>query len=510
MLALERLRSRMVPVVVWADAICINQGNTQERNLQVQKMSSIYQKANEVAIWLGPEADNSSLALVLLRDLCLCRNSPAKIREMIESPELKPSFQALVALFDRKYWGRLWVVQEVVNGNDITVYCGVSSLPWDICLTASDLLREYYQYLILAFLYFQGIAGISASGRTCPGQLSCGGPAGLHDLREDGGPAGLLDVLLYHQEKSCSEPRDRVYGLLGILSEQERGQFPVDYSRRVRDIYIDVVDYLLASTQRLDIICASINFPVPQNVDGLPSWCPDWSQRRRILPIWNRFRGFSAAGDSDANFAFSNKRRTLSISAIRLDKIISCGIPLSPPICNGALYMSFFEWRLKLIESKGYNQADHEAFCRTLSCGRLPDTWTPQEWFQWTYRTFALGLLGRFPALTLDPQLVSFTQNFTPIPWGQQRQTLSENFTNAMTGRCFAITSSGLLCLGSGALQVEDLVCVPLGCSTPVILRKRGDGYTFIGDTYVDGYMHGEAIDDCRNGTRQVETFMIQ
>jgi hypothetical protein len=104
---------------------------------------------------------------------------------------------------------------------------------------------------------------------------------------------------------------------------------------------------------------------------------------------------------------------------------------------------------------------------------------------------------------------MSYAQNFSPLSLGEQKQTLSESFTNAMTGRCFATTRSGLFCLGSGALQVEDLICVPLGCSTPIILRKRGDGYTFIGDIYVDGYMHGKALDDWRNGTRKLETFAI-
>jgi hypothetical protein len=287
----------------------------------------------------------------------------------------------------------------------------------------------------------------------------------------------------------------------------------VDYNKPVREVYIDVVDYLLTTTRRLDVICASINFPVHQNTHGMPSWCPDWSQRRRILPIGYRFSGFSASGALEPKATFSGKRRILNVAAIFLDTITSCGIPLNPPICKGALLMAFFEWREKLKEVQGFNQADHEAFheafCRTLSCGQLPDEYTPKDWLEWTYRTFALGLLGRYPHLKLDPHLMSYVQNFVSLSLGQQKQTLTENFTNAMTGRCFATTRNGLLCLGSGALQVEDIVCVPLGCSTPIILRRRGDGFTFIGDIYVDGYMGGKAIDDCNNGWLKVETFAI-
>jgi hypothetical protein len=513
MLALQRLRSKSAPVIVWADAICINQGNIEERNQQVQTMTRIYQQAIEVAIWLGPEADNSNTALELLFELYRHKSSKTNILAIIQSPDRRDSFTALVALFDREYWGRLWVVQEVLNGNNKTVYCGSSSLPWNICVTASDILRRHYADLLLAFLYTKGVAAISASGRTYPGQLSCGGPSVLHDLREDEASCGWLDVLLYHQEKNCAEPRDRLYGLYGILPEHECSQFSVDYNKPVREVYIDVVDYLLTTTRRLDVICASINFPVHQNIHGMPSWCPDWSQRRRILPIGYRFSGFSASGASEPKAAFSGKRRILNVAAIFLDTITSCGIPLNPPICKGALLMAFFEWREKLKQVRGFNQADHEAFheafCRTLSCGQLPDEYTPKDWLEWTYRTFALGLLGRYPHLKLDPHLMSYVQNFVPLSLGQQKQTLTENFTNAMTGRCFATTRNGLLCLGSGALQVEDIVCVPLGCSTPIILRRRGDGFTFIGDIYVDGYMGGKAIDDCNNGWLKVETFAI-
>ncbi|PVH70091.1 hypothetical protein DL98DRAFT_598098 [Cadophora sp. DSE1049] len=122
---------------------------------------------------------------------------------------------------------------------------------------------------------------------------------------------------------------------------------------------------------------------------------------------------------------------------------------------------------------------------------------TSQEWMEQTYRTFAVGLLGRYPALRqsgLEPHLMSYARDFTtPLSLAEQKQTLSRPS-----------------CLGSGALQAEDLLCVPLGCSTPILLRKQGDGYTFIGDIYVDGHMDGKAIDDCRNGTRKVEAFAIQ
>lgn len=54
-------------VTLWIDAVCINQADADERNVQVQKMSHIYRDASEVISWLGVENDLSAEAMQLLR-----------------------------------------------------------------------------------------------------------------------------------------------------------------------------------------------------------------------------------------------------------------------------------------------------------------------------------------------------------------------------------------------------------------------------------------------------------
>lgn len=58
--------------------------------------------------------------------------------------------------------------------------------------------------------------------------------------------------------------------------------------------------------------------------------------------------------------------------------------------------------------------------------------------------------------------------------------------------------------MGSGYMTAGDLVVVPFGCSTPVMLRPEGrrDEYRYIGDVYVDGYMFGEAVGEWEKGER--------
>jgi hypothetical protein len=61
--ALQHLRYTDKERVLWADAICINQDDTQERSAQVTLMGNIYAHSQGVLIWLGEEDEQCSLAM---------------------------------------------------------------------------------------------------------------------------------------------------------------------------------------------------------------------------------------------------------------------------------------------------------------------------------------------------------------------------------------------------------------------------------------------------------------
>ncbi|KAK0644445.1 heterokaryon incompatibility, partial [Cercophora newfieldiana] len=50
-------------VIIWVDALCINQSDDVEKGVQVNRMGGIYRSAAAVLVWLGPAADESDLAL---------------------------------------------------------------------------------------------------------------------------------------------------------------------------------------------------------------------------------------------------------------------------------------------------------------------------------------------------------------------------------------------------------------------------------------------------------------
>ena len=64
--------------------------------------------------------------------------------------------------------------------------------------------------------------------------------------------------------------------------------------------------------------------------------------------------------------------------------------------------------------------------------------------------------------------------------------------------------------MGSGFMAADDIIVVPLGCSTPVILRRDGQGeYRFVGDVYIHGYMEGRAWDELKANQRELREYIL-
>lgn len=59
-LALHSLRHTERPRTLWADAVCINQSDLEERSAQVAVMGDIFAQADRVLVWLGPISVNNT------------------------------------------------------------------------------------------------------------------------------------------------------------------------------------------------------------------------------------------------------------------------------------------------------------------------------------------------------------------------------------------------------------------------------------------------------------------
>ncbi|PQE08062.1 hypothetical protein CJF32_00008147 [Rutstroemia sp. NJR-2017a WRK4] len=352
--ALEALRQKYESVLVWADALCIDQHNRDERTQQVRLMTGIYSTAESVAIWLGPEADDSALAIDLLRTVANQADSPQKVSRLISSQVGKPDLAAVVSLFERDYWKRLWVVQEIFNARSITVYCGSTKHQWAVYQRASDAFSRHRGDL--DYYFPVGRRGsrtqiISQNQFSYSQALVYQGPGSLPDLKsymilQEG---SLLEVLRACRRKITSDAKDKLYAILGVLPEETREEFRADYSLSVKDVYTEVVDYLLKTTERIDVICDAIHFPVHTSSANLPSFVPDWSHIPQTAAMGHKYN-FSAAGTTKANCRFLDERlNKLEISAIYLDTIRTSGISVGT-LCTLADYlMAFMHWMALLL-----------------------------------------------------------------------------------------------------------------------------------------------------------------
>jgi hypothetical protein len=105
---------------LWIDALCVNQIDVAERNHQVSQMDMIYQQAANVVAWLGRESPSDSKALQYMKEILA--DSPENYQNQ-RSPDFSMhrfrihhmlKWNQILTLFQRSYWGRLWIIQEVV------------------------------------------------------------------------------------------------------------------------------------------------------------------------------------------------------------------------------------------------------------------------------------------------------------------------------------------------------------------------------------------------------------
>ncbi|KAF5617316.1 heterokaryon incompatibility het-6 [Fusarium tjaetaba] len=132
--ALKNIRKPTEDLRLWVDAICINQSDVQEKSRQVAMMGEIFTEAVGVISWLGPVRDDSDLAMYAMR---------FNERPDSDSRELK----ALLSLCHRRYWRRVWIIQELYLAKSYVVWCGhksVSDSKWETSLVSLNSAYDTY------------------------------------------------------------------------------------------------------------------------------------------------------------------------------------------------------------------------------------------------------------------------------------------------------------------------------------------------------------------------------
>jgi hypothetical protein len=135
--ALEQLRHPSKDVYCWADAICIDFENVQERELQLAVARDVYQKAERVMHWLGRQKEYTLNAFKCIR---LLRESGLEQKLQAERFEQLLCFQRLLA---NVWFSRRWIIQEVVFARPAVVFSGSCSIYWSVFMEAAI---NYFAY----------------------------------------------------------------------------------------------------------------------------------------------------------------------------------------------------------------------------------------------------------------------------------------------------------------------------------------------------------------------------
>jgi hypothetical protein len=375
-LALRHLRYAQKSRTLWVDAVCINQNDDRERSAQVRRMGDIYQFATRVLVWLGPEANESGVALSLLQYLgaqseetvqgLRIRSPKSTEPDWIHSwSKLPYSVREWCAIRDlalRPWFERQWVFQEIQLANSrATLQCGYDEIPWSLFRRAMICLRNK--------------EGIPL--RDLRERLDM-----IFSLAQDRRQASLRRLLESCWELKCSDPRDKVYGLLGLVSPSVSSKILPDYSLSTETVHKDAFMLHLSHVQRLELL--PYCHLGERRMKG-PSWVPDFSAQRTMRTLVQFASGISR---SEATYITPN---ILEVSGVQCAILRHVSQPLHGLEDSGATLSVIRTWERENLQQGSYINSGEslaDAFVSTLRLNLLKERFpsfgipTLQEWRQ--------------------------------------------------------------------------------------------------------------------------------
>ncbi|KAL8711719.1 MAG: hypothetical protein Q9220_003890 [cf. Caloplaca sp. 1 TL-2023] len=484
--ALRYLRSEAATRDIWIDAICVDQENLEERGHQVELMGDIYQGATRVLIWLGPESQDSPLAIETLRSLSSRFEvdwQTQSVRPLIPADKEKdrPTGQlgivydeatwlSILNFLRRAWFQRLWIWQEVLLAGRAEMQCGYETLDWNA-----------FRKAVVA-LHTEEPPAFSSHDDHAHYKQSL-----YHMYRLSSMNAHRGSFLQWAEDtEKCryTDPRDRIYALLNILREVDpiRGLKP-NYTQLPYDVFKDVVLRWLDRNRELEFLgsCDSSE----DAVSTRPSWVPDWCKpaaSNRII-------------DAGASYGTKAKAQHMDDGLLQVCGVLAGKVSNTEPhLVGGNIHHSRIT-RSSIVDlvHKLSNHIRHHRphatdseiinhFCQTMCMNKFAGSFSPPVPFHPSLEEGIAYITG----------LLHHSSGALPKP--------PYNFLNQMgqfaKGRCFITTDDGLMGLAPEAAKAGDQVCVVLGCHTPLLIRlnEKNGRYTMIGECYIHSLMASEAL----------------
>jgi hypothetical protein len=470
-IALRHLRLPDRRRVLWIDAICINQSNLAERSAEVSRMGLIFSSARQVVVWLGPESEDSALAVETLRRIGQDVDHDENIHTLYIKPGtetelLEDDAQALEAketnwiavknLLQRDWFQRLWVIQETKLAAQVVINVGSRNIPWRMFGCALLLVWNDVSPYTSTFV---GIDLPRLGFRVRGKELSA-----------------AVDILDSTRESLCSDPRDRVYAILSLLDENISQGIVPNYILSPEDVYKDFTLHCIKKLSNLDILRLCT-----RRGQLLTSWVPNLSIPCPTVP----FLWCYASGNSTHEFCDS-MNGSLNIRGVHASSInhVTNGAPHGAKLPETLSLCS--DWEPEDVVSAPYKHGGTmlDAYLTTLVGGL----------------TYELMPSNSGSA----PSIQSCRSFFFNCIRGRESEGLSRGeleyvgkMLSNLPGRAFFTTADGYIEICPADARCDDYICVILGSEVPLVLRplsSHNGQYQLVGECYVHGLMFAEGL----------------
>ncbi|OCK96610.1 HET-domain-containing protein [Cenococcum geophilum 1.58] len=522
--ALRTFRYLTRPRTLWADALCINQQDLEEKNTQVNGMGELYKRARRVLVWAGRDPNSLAKdAFQLIRETnnYLDRMFLQNNRDVNKMPRLvhpypisldKRKWDKVVALFHLPWFERVWVVQEAALAKECDFHWGSKRIGVAHLFELVGWISWKYEFAMELF--------------QLPAQFSSGTLSDMFIFmhatygKEDGSWTKSLPLIRMDAERDRTElfvdvlktgkylkatnPRDHVYAFLGgPLAKDGDGRLivDVDYNKSVNEVYRDIAYALLQHPREAPWLLSSIEH---HNLDDLmrhdtPSWVPRWDGGHFYrYPIARPSYRYRAGGTRMGPPRKLSDSKWLKIPGFVFDKILWVSevisqdkITLDPELLDNAIRTAgepFIDmlWNGALAIAP----LDEDYFILTLMLGLPLNDVLEGRIIGQTRKDFAAYRhRSRLAVANSD------TQEQDMPPDGN-----ADNFFESLLCREMQMirTEGGRVGLGPGHVtRVNDVCCVLFGESVPYILTPVAGTtrYKLVGESYIHGVMDGELIE---------------
>ena len=363
-------KSDAPPTYVWVDAICIDQSNDNERGHQVGLMRKIYEAAQCVSVWLGKSDILTEHAIQAIGLIAAHREqfTASKIMPYQENadhtyesagvPKITGlQWNALAALYLRKWFTRAWIIQETVLAREVLVWCGQHGFIFDDLCFATEALCSRYEAMGYpsSANYGHRLVSSPADGQHVQHEdrFEClrdvAGPIEGHfnvvmkikigwiinNLPPERKPPPprwnrlesltLVALLFQTWIFESTEARDKIYSVLGLaVGDADDYEITPDYNKPADELYTQITQYISRRFNSLEFL---VNIPDSgrrNRLPNLPSWVLDFSTTG-ISGMYGAH--FNAAGErqKDPLLPLPADPRRLAVSGLRIGGVAEIG-----------------------------------------------------------------------------------------------------------------------------------------------------------------------------------------